>query len=89
MERHPQAVAAIRAWTSANGFDAAIWTALNSNFHQSDKAGEPYSVNAATQYLDGLDRLSFARALHYIWNAPPEVQTPLREAVNARWPPNG
>jgi hypothetical protein len=26
MERHPQAVARIKAWAQANGFDAAIWT---------------------------------------------------------------
>ena len=58
MERHPQAVATIKAWAKANGYDAAIWTAVASNFHEPDKAAEPFS----------------------------EVQTPVRPAVNARWP---
>lgn len=86
MERHPKAVAAITAWAKANGYDAAIWTALASNFHEPDKAGEPFSVDATIRYLDQLDRLNFAKALRYIWNAPPEIQTPIRAAVNARWP---
>lgn len=86
MEWHPNAVATIRAWTQTSGFDAAIWTALDSNFRQPEKGGESFSVDAATRYLDRLSKFSFARALHYIWNAPQEVQTPVRDAVNARWP---
>lgn len=55
MERHPQAVATIKAWADANGYDAAIWTALASNFHDPDKAAEPFSVEAAIRYLEALD----------------------------------
>ena len=33
MERHPKSVATIKTWAQANGFDAAIWTALASDFH--------------------------------------------------------
>jgi hypothetical protein len=89
MERHPQVVATIGAWTEAGGYDAAIWTALASNFSDWDKAGEPFSVTAAIRYLEGLnakDPAAFARALAYIRNAPPEVETPVREAVAKRWP---
>lgn len=86
VKRHPQSVAAITAWVKANDYDAAIWTALASNFHEPERAGEPFSVEAAIRYLDELDKVCFAKALHYIWNAPPEVQTPVRTAVNARWP---
>ena len=38
IERHPQAVKTIAAWVNANGFDAAIWAAFESNF--AEKAGE-------------------------------------------------
>lgn len=89
IERHPKAVAAIKDWARENNYAAAIWTALGSNFHDSDKAAEPFSVDAAIRYLDRLDKLSFARALHYIWNAPPEVDTPFRRAVNKRWAREG
>ena len=85
-KRHPEAVAAIRTWTQANGFDAAIWTALASNFDEPDKAGEPFSVEAAIGYLERLDASRLGAALGYIRSAPPEVQTPVRSAVNARWP---
>ena len=72
-----------------NGYDAAIWTALKSNFDESDKGGEPFSVTAAIRYLETLaseDADKFARALTYIRKAPPEVQTPVREEVLKRWP---
>lgn len=88
-ERHPRAVAAIKDWAKENNYTAAIWTALGSNFHDSGKAAEPFSVDAAIRYLDRRDKLSFARALHYIWSAPPEVDTPLRRAVNQHWARKG
>lgn len=86
MERHPRAVATITAWAKANGYDAAIWTALASNFHDPDKAAEPFSVEAAIRYLETLDAPKLGAALGYIRSAPTEVQTPVRVAVNARWP---
>jgi hypothetical protein len=85
-ERHPQALASIKAWAKANGYDAAIWTALASNFYEPDKAAEPFSVEAAIRYLEALDAPKRAAALAYIRSAPPEVQTPVRAVVNARWP---
>ncbi len=89
MERHPQAVATIGAWAEASGYDAAIWTALGSNFDQRDKAGEPFSVTAAIRYLEALaknDAEAFDRALDYVRKAPLEVETPVRDAVAKRWP---
>jgi hypothetical protein len=89
MERHPEAVATIGAWAESNGYDAAIWTALDSNFGEWGKGGEPFSVSAAIQYLETLESGNgdtFARALAYIRNAPPEVETPVREEVSKRWP---
>jgi hypothetical protein len=89
MERHPQVVATIGAWAEAGGYDAAIWTALASNFGEWDKAGEPFSVTAAIRYLEGLnakDPAAFRRARDYIEKAPPEVETPVRDAVAKHWP---
>jgi hypothetical protein len=89
MKRHPEAVATIAAWAQASGYDAAVWTALASNFDESSRAGEPFSVTAAVGYLEALaerDRGKFAAALAYIRNAPTEVETPVRDAVAKRWP---
>jgi len=89
VHRHPQVCATIAAWTEASGYDAAIWTALESNFDQYGKGGEPFSVTAALRYLETLERddaAAFARALDYIRKAPAEVQTPVRDQVAKRWP---
>ena len=89
MQRHPQAVATIAAWATATRHDTAIWTALASNFHEYDKAGEPFSVTAAIGYLEQLEKSAaakFDQALAYIRKAPPEVETPVREEVATRWP---
>jgi hypothetical protein len=89
MERHPEAVATIGAWAAANGYDAAIWMAVKSNFDEWDKGGEPFSVSAAIQYLETLEAeepAKFAEALAYIRSAPPEIETPVRERVAKRWP---
>ena len=89
MQSHPQVVATIAAWAQSLGYDAAIWTALTSNFDEWGKGGEPFSVSAALQYLEtleGEDPAKFARALAYIRKAPPEVETPVREEVAKRWP---
>jgi len=89
IERHPQAVATIAAWTQANGYDAAIWTARASNFEEWGKGGEPFSVTAALRYLEALkksDAARFGLALDHIRSAPIEVQTPVRDEVQERWP---
>jgi hypothetical protein len=89
MQRHPEVVATIAAWATSFGYDAAIWTALASNFDEPGKGGEPFSVTAAIRYLEALegqDAGEFARALAYIRNAPPKVETPVRDEVAKRWP---
>ena len=67
----------ILEWVVNNGFDAAIWTALGSNFEQ--KTGKPYSVENALAYIDSLEESKKTIALEYISNAPALVQTPFRE----------
>jgi hypothetical protein len=86
VERHPEAVETIAAWTEAMGYDAAIWTALENNFAE---FGEPFSVTAALAYLEKLkerDAARFAGALAYIRAAPGEVDTAVRNGVARRWP---
>jgi hypothetical protein len=85
-QRHPNSVKTIADWTRANGFEATIWTALANNFNDPKKAEVPFSVEAAIRHLDGLDKLTFAKAIRYIRSAPPEIQTPGRTAVSQRWP---
>lgn len=84
VERHPVAVDKVREWLEETGFDAAIWTALASNF--ADVRDEPFSVEAAIRYLEALPRDNLAIALEYIRRAPDPVQTEVREAVTRRWP---
>ena len=86
IERHPRSVEAINAWAAANDYDAVIWTALASNFHEPERAAEPFSVDAAISYLEALEAVKRGAALRYIRSAPPEIQTLVRAAVNARWP---
>jgi hypothetical protein len=86
-ERHPHAVETIADWALHAGYDAAIWTALDSHFER--ETGEPFSVNAAMRFLEALeqnDAPAFALALEYIRRAPAATQTPVRDAVNAAWP---
>ena len=88
-QRHPDAVATIAAWALSSGYDAAIWTALASNFDEPDKGGEPFSVSAAIAYLERVknrDAATFDLALDYIRRAPSQVETPVREDVVRRWP---
>jgi hypothetical protein len=86
-ERHPHAVETIADWAVNSGYDAAIWTALDSHFEGQTK--EPFSVNAAMRFLENLeqhDPEAFARALDYIRRAPAATQTPVRDATVAQWP---
>ena len=84
LARHPRAVKTITEWTSAQGFDAAIWTALASNFEE--KTHTSFSIEAAIRHLEALDEETLGSALRYIRQAPAQVKTPVRDAVNIRWP---
>lgn len=85
-ERHPRAMITIESWAMRNGYRAAIWTALGSNFHEPDMAGVSFSVENAIAYLAALERERLDNALQYFRKAPPEIQCPLRAAVDQRWP---
>jgi hypothetical protein len=85
VERHPTAVTKIRACAELNDRPMVIWTALASNFHEPSKANKPFSVEAAIRYLETREADTLRSALDYIRQAPPEIKTPLREAVTRRW----
>lgn len=85
-ERHPRAIVTIETWALRSGYGAVIWTALSSNFHEPEKLGRPFSVDAAIGYLEGLPGESLDAALQYFRNTPPEIRSALRTAVERRWP---
>lgn len=78
-------------WTRGQGLDAAIWTALASNFQE--RRGQAFSVDAALAYIKELPPEAKAQAAEYVWRAPDFVNTPLRTALGAApWllqPPGG
>jgi hypothetical protein len=78
-ERHPAACERIQAWATEKGFDAVVWTALGRRFK--DRINVPFSPAAAVRYLQALSAPQKESALEYIRNAPPDVMTPVRQAV--------
>src|SRR5260370_36501452 len=82
--RPPPLVPVIQQWGAKHRVDGVIWTDLRSNFD--DETGNPFTVERARDYLLGLPKSAADRARRYINNAPPEVDTPLRRAMQqARW----
>lgn len=69
----------IRGWCVDHGFDAVVWTDLESNFE--DETDRPFSVEAAISYLTSLPKATAARARKYISNAPVGTDTPLRRTL--------
>ena len=72
----PDVFAPVREWCALRGYDAAVWTALPSNFKQ--ETGSDFSVDSAIAYLNGLPQSARSVAFHYIDSAPEKVITPLR-----------
>lgn len=74
--------ATVQAWLARSGFAAAVWTDLESNFHQ--VAGVPFTLAAAEAHLQRLAGEDRAEAVRYIHFAPEETQTPLRRYLLTR-----
>ena len=70
-------------WARLKKLDAVVWTALGSNFGDEDKGGEPFSVQAALDYVKELPVVGKAKAAEYVWRAPEFVQTELRTKLQA------
>ena len=72
----------IGAWARKSGLDAVVWTALESNFAKKNKANATeFSVEHAIRHIENLSREGKARAAEYVWRAPDEIRTTLREQL--------
>jgi hypothetical protein len=79
----------VRAWLAdRQDVGAAVWTGLSSNW--TEKRGAEFTANDAIRYVKELegdshhDRAEIERARHYIVNAPPLINTEVREILRAR-----
>ncbi len=85
----PSLVSRIADWGKEYGFGAAIWTDLEPNFEtinktrfsDIDERATIFTVEHAKRYLHGLRPPGDALARAYINNAPPHIQTPLRQSL--------
>lgn len=66
----------IGSWGAKRGFDAVVWTALESNFQECAK--KSFTIENAIRHLKGLSPIGQLEAKEYIWRAPDEVRTKLR-----------
>ena len=71
---------AIYTWAAKRDLTGVVWTDLRSNF--AEKRQEPFTIDSALRYLSILKGESRKKAIQYFRNAPPFVQTPLRNAVS-------
>lgn len=74
-----QYVPAIKEWMAVHGYDSVIWTDLPSNFKE--KTGREFSIKNGIGFLKALSPERLERALHYIDNAPLQINTKLRTAI--------
>lgn len=82
IERHARTTKRILDWTKEAGCEAAVWTALASNFVEKTDY-RAYTVEDAIAYLRSLTAEKRALAEEYIRKAPPEVKTPFRHAFDS------
>ncbi|MCY4350377.1 MAG: hypothetical protein OXC25_11085 [Thiotrichales bacterium] len=69
----------ISGWAREKGFDAVVWTALESSYLE--KTGEGFSVESACRYLKNLPSGGKREAGKYIENAPPGTSAGLRVGI--------
>jgi hypothetical protein len=77
-ETYPQS-AVIEEWAIERGIDGVVWTALPSGMI--DRRGELPSLAELQSYLSKLDDANRAEAAKYVFNAPPQIQTPYRQRL--------
>ncbi len=78
--KHPEIAKLVQDWLKTSPCEAAIWTDLSANFEL--ETGLPFDVDTAISYLKTLKGESLLEAKRYIDFAPPQVVTPLRNALN-------
>ncbi len=67
-------------WCDTNGWDGAVWTDLEANFHA--QTARRFSVDEGISYLRTLPDENLTEAHRYISNAPIHTDTPLRRALS-------
>ena len=75
-EKYPAVLPTITRWLGSSGFDAVIWTDLESNFALGQNREQ--FLSAAFEYLDRLADVCKANARDYINRTPQQTQTALR-----------
>ena len=80
---------AVRSWLkSQSNLEAAVWTALSSNWEK--VRGRGFSPDDAVRYLSELERNRdegeprYGRACEYVRNTPDQIQTDVRKMLQAR-----
>lgn len=77
--RLPDVTRLVADWCAAAGWDGAVWTDLEPNFHA--MTGKPFSIPAGIAHLRELPPANLAEAHRYIRSAPLGTRTPLRRAL--------
>jgi hypothetical protein len=80
--KHDCGSAEIALWGEESGFDAVIWTALRPRFGGVDGAA-PQDAVVAAAYLATLTGEARVRAGEYVRQAPGQVRTVFRAALEA------
>lgn len=78
---HEDVFQIINDWCIKEKYDAAVWTALPSQFYV--QTNLDFSVENAINYLGQLPLSAKNNALDYIKKAPEEIVTPLRKKLEA------
>jgi hypothetical protein len=84
-QRHATAMQSVQTWCSTQGYQAAIWTMLESKF-TARTAYSNFTTATAIEYLAQLPEDQFCTAAEYIRRAPQQIQTPVRAAFDQKWP---
>lgn len=71
-------------WCRNKKYDAAVWTALPSQFKEQTKLD--FSVDNAIAYLKGLPKSARENAMKYIRKAPSKITTPVRRKIEELYP---
>lgn len=77
--RMPEVCNAVRNWCQTQGWDGAVWTDLEPNFH--DYTGRLFTLDAGLGYIKTLSGENLREAYSYIENAPEQTQTPMRSLL--------
>lgn len=77
---HDRYSAGIGAWARAKNLDGVVWTALPPTW--GDENGRIPTEVEVTNYLSALTAEEAREPFKYIRNAPPQIRTPYREALD-------